>query len=89
MGNYCELPQVEIGKFCSIVSRVTLAESNHPIDYLSTSPYTYSTIRNSFTSKQLYKQEFFILTRSINIFVRLEMMYGLKLEQYSFAEVVH
>lgn len=59
MGNYCELPQVEIGKFCSIATHVTLAAGNHPMSYVSTSPYTYSTIRNSFTKKQLYTQEFF------------------------------
>ena len=59
MGNYCELPQVEIGKFCSIAAHVTLAAGNHPMSYVSTSPYTYSTIRNSFTKKQLYTQEFF------------------------------
>ena len=59
MGDYCELPQVEIGKFCSIAAHVTLAAGNHPMNYVSTSPYTYSTIRNSFTKKQLYTQEFF------------------------------
>ena len=59
MGDYCELPQVEIGKFCSIAAHVTLAAGNHPMNYLSTSPYTYSAIRNSFTKKQLYTQEFF------------------------------
>lgn len=59
MGNYCELPQVEIGKFCSIAAHVTLAAGNHPMSYVSTSPYTYSTIRDSFTKKQLYTQEFF------------------------------
>lgn len=59
MGDYCELPQVEIGKFCSIAAHVTLAAGNHPMSYVSTSPYTYSTIRNSFTNKQLYTQEFF------------------------------
>lgn len=59
MGDYCVLPQVEIGKFCSIASHVTLAAGNHPMEYLSTSPYTYSHIKNSFTEKQLYSQEFF------------------------------
>ena len=59
MGDYCELPQVEVGKFCSIAAHVTLAAGNHPMSYVSTSPYTYSTIRNSFTKKQLYTQEFF------------------------------
>lgn len=59
VGDYCELPQVEIGKFCSIATHVTLAAGNHPMSYVSTSPYTYSTIRNSFTKKQLYAQEFF------------------------------
>ena len=56
MGDYCELPQVEIGKFCSIAAHVTLAAGNHPMNYLSTSPYTYSAIRNSFTKKQLMKR---------------------------------
>ena len=59
MGDYCELPQVEIGKFCSIAAHVTLAAGNHPMSYVSTSPYTYSVIRDSFTKKQLYTQEFF------------------------------
>ena len=59
MGDYCDLPQVEIGKFCSIAAHVTLAAGNHPMSYVSTSPYTYSTIRNSFTKKQLFTQEFF------------------------------
>lgn len=59
MGDYCELPQVEIGKFCSIAAHVTLAAGNHPMSYVSTSPYTYSTIRNSFAKKQLFTQEFF------------------------------
>lgn len=59
MGDYCELPQTEIGKFCSIAAHVTLAAGNHPVEYLSTSPYTYSPIKNSFTEKQLYPQEFF------------------------------
>ncbi len=59
IGDYCELPQVEIGKFCSIAAHVTLAAGNHPTDYVSTSPYTYSNIKNSFTSKKLYTSEFF------------------------------
>lgn len=59
MGDYCELPQTEIGKFCSIAAHVTLAAGNHPVEYLSTSPYTYSPIKNSFAEKQLYPQEFF------------------------------
>lgn len=59
IGDYSELPQVKIGKFCSIASHVTLAAGNHPMKYVSTSPYTYSPIKNSFTNKQLYTQEFF------------------------------
>lgn len=58
MGDYCELPQVKIGKFCSIAAHVTLAAGNHPMNYISTSPYTYSKIKNSFAKAQLYKDEF-------------------------------
>lgn len=59
MGNYCELPQVKIGKFCSIANHVILAAGNHPVDYVSTSPYTYSLTKNSLSKKQLYDDEFF------------------------------
>lgn len=89
MGNYCELPQVEIGKFCSIATHVTLAAGNHPMSYVSTSPYTYSTIRNSFTKKQLYTQEFFIQTKTIITSAKLETMYGSVREQHLCVEVRH
>ena len=47
-----------IGKFCSIAAHVTLAAGNHPMNYISTSPYTYSKIKNSFAEAQLYNDEF-------------------------------
>ena len=59
IGNFCELPQTEIGKFCSIANHVILAAGNHPVDYVSTSPYTYSLIKNSLSKKQIYNDEFF------------------------------
>lgn len=59
MGDYCELPQTRIGKFTSIAGHVKLAAGNHPLDYVSTSPYTYSPIRNSFVKEQLFDNEFF------------------------------
>ncbi len=34
-------PQTQIGSFCSIGNNVVLGHGNHPIDYLSTSPYFY------------------------------------------------
>lgn len=87
MGNYCELPQVEIGKFCSIATHVTLAAGNHPMSYVSTSPYTYSTIRNSFT-KNIHKSSF-IPTKLINTSARLETMFGSEQEQHLCVEVRH
>lgn len=71
MGDYCELPQTEIGKFCSIAAHVILAAGNHPVDYLSTSPYTYSPIKNSFTKKQLYPQEFFYTDEKHNYLCKI------------------
>lgn len=59
LGNYCELPQTLIGKFCSIAGHVTLAAGNHPMNYLSTSPYTYDAINGSFTNMKLYTSEFY------------------------------
>lgn len=48
-GNNCDLPQTKIGKFCSISNNVILAAGNHPLGYVSTSPYTYSAIDWSFS----------------------------------------
>lgn len=59
MGNNCELPQTKIGKFCSIANNVLLAAGNHPLDYLSTSPYTYSDIDWTFSKKNAYDKGLF------------------------------
>lgn len=59
LGDYCELPQTSIGKFCSIAGHVTLAAGNHPMNYLSMSPYTYDTIYGSFTNMKLYSNDFY------------------------------
>lgn len=59
LGNYCELPQTSIGKFCSVAGHVILAAGNHPMNYLSTSPYTYDVIHGSFTNTKLYSDEFY------------------------------
>ena len=64
LGNYCELPQTSIGKFCSIAGHVTLAAGNHPMNYLSTSPYTYDVIHGSFTNTKLYSKEFYYTDNS-------------------------
>lgn len=65
IGDCCSLPQTKIGKFCSIAPFVKLAAGNHPIQYLSTSPYTYSPIRWSFARTTMYSDEF-IYTDSQN-----------------------
>ena len=70
MGDYCELPQVKIGKFCSIAAHVTLAAGNHPMNYISTSPYTYSKIKNSFAEAQLYNDEFNYIENSKLFFTK-------------------
>lgn len=89
MGDYCELPQAEIGKFCSIAAHVTLAAGNHPMSYVSTSPYTYSTIRNSFTKNSYIRKSSFIPTKPINTSARSETMFGSVREQHLCVEVRH
>lgn len=59
MGDRCELPQTAIGKFCSISNNVMLAAGNHPLNYVSTSPYTYSAIDWSFSKENKFDKEFF------------------------------
>ena len=59
LGDHCELPQTKIGKFCSIAGHVILAAGNHPMHYISTSPYTYSNIKDSFVEEALFENEFF------------------------------
>lgn len=59
LGDYCELPQTSIGKFCSIAGHVILAAGNHPMSYVSTSPYTYDVMHGSFTNRKLYLDEFY------------------------------
>lgn len=38
---YIENPETVIGAFCSIGARVSLGRGEHPLDYLTTSPYFY------------------------------------------------
>lgn len=59
LGNNCDLPQTKIGKFCSISNNVILAAGNHPLGYVSTSPYTYSAIDWSFSKENKFGKEFF------------------------------
>lgn len=59
LGDYCNLPQTKIGKFTSIAGHVKLAAGNHPMDYVSTSPYTYSPIKHSFVQEKKFENEFF------------------------------
>lgn len=61
LGEQVSLPQVKIGKFCSIASYVKLAAGNHPVHYVSTSPVTYSNacgLGEIFTDQMLYTDEF-------------------------------
>ncbi|MBP5343803.1 MAG: CatB-related O-acetyltransferase [Alphaproteobacteria bacterium] len=39
----CDSIETSIGKFCSIAADVTIAPGQHPIDWLSTSPFQYAT----------------------------------------------
>ena len=64
LGDNCNIPQTKIGKFCSIATGANLAAGNHPSDYISTSPYTYSTIRWSFAAKCFYDREFAYINES-------------------------
>lgn len=59
IGDYCELPQTQIGKFSSIAGHVVLASGNHPMDYLSTSPYTYAQMRWSLANENYFTDEFY------------------------------
>lgn len=61
LGNFCELPQTKVGKFCSIAGHVILAAGNHPVSYVSTSPYTYSRMANSLAIENRYKDEFYYI----------------------------
>lgn len=62
LDDYCELPQTKIGKFCSVAKHVILAAGNHPINYLSTSPYTYSKMRWSLSNENFYSKEFYYVS---------------------------
>lgn len=64
LGDYCMLPQTKIGKFCSIAAHTRLAAGNHPLGYVSTSPYTYSRVQWSFAKEQLYNEEFYYTDKS-------------------------
>lgn len=59
LGDNVEFPQTKIGKFCSIAAHAKLAAGNHPLKFISTSPYLYSNISWSFTNKKLFKGEFY------------------------------
>lgn len=61
LGNFCELPQTKVGRFCSIASHVLLAAGNHPMSYISTSPYTYSNIKGSLAKQCYFEKEFFYI----------------------------
>lgn len=45
IGNYSELPECKIGKYCSIGMRVKAIIGEHPIHYVSTHPFSYSNIK--------------------------------------------
>lgn len=62
IGNYTELPQTKIGKFCSIAEHVLLCAGNHPMHYVSTSPYTYSTMRWTLTEQSYFTEEFYYIS---------------------------
>ncbi|WP_297518476.1 CatB-related O-acetyltransferase [uncultured Clostridium sp.] len=47
--NYCE----SIGRYCSIARNVTIGAGNHPLEYLSTSPFFYSSYRG-YIKKDIY-----------------------------------
>lgn len=66
LGDDVYLPKTKIGAFCSIASRTVLAAGNHPIDFVSTSPATYSVHanlgkrlvdKNYYTEEQVYVDE--------------------------------
>lgn len=40
-GSQCSLRSVRIGRYCSIASRIVIAPSEHPLDWLSTHPFQY------------------------------------------------
>ena len=60
-GDGCYLPQTRVGKYCSIARGVQLAAGNHPKDYLSTHPATYSKDaypKTGFCSNNSFTEEF-------------------------------
>lgn len=40
-GSQCAVRSVRIGRYCSIASRIVIAPSEHPLDWLSTHPFQY------------------------------------------------
>ena len=57
---YCsydtKICNANIGKFCSIASRVTIGAAEHPMDWLSTSP-VFENVKNSGTNVKFAKEE--------------------------------
>lgn len=72
LGDCCELPQTKIGKFCSIASHVKLAAGNHPLEYVSTSPYTYAPITWSLTNRALFDKEFFYVNEKCRFLCQID-----------------
>lgn len=61
IGGNTKLPFAEIGAYCSIAPDVQVIVGNHPSDFVSTSPATYSTKgiwKNKFISQDVYESEY-------------------------------
>lgn len=51
IGNYCTIVNTNIGKFCSIADNCIIGGSNHPINWVSTSPIFHN-------GKNIFKKNF-------------------------------
>lgn len=74
MGSNCELPNIEIGRFCSIAANVKVLPYTHPTKtFVSIHPSFYSTLKQAdFTYVKFQKfEETLFFNKSKNVFARI------------------
>lgn len=81
IGSFCQLDYCKIGRYCSIGTNVRIVYSNHPLNYISTSPVFYKTFNNQSTiininSKSVFKNERLMLDDSFSVAIGNDVWIG-------------
>lgn len=74
LGANCDLPNIEIGRFCSIAANVKVLPYTHPVkSFVSSHPSFYSTLKQAdFTYVKFQKfEETLFFNKSKNVFARI------------------